>query len=153
MTPTTPSDKPFWPRAAASAAVFRGDRVLLVQRAQGAAQGRWSLPGGKIEPGETARAAAVREVMEETTIEVQIVGLLDVHDVINRGADGSLTAHYVLSVFYGGAGAGEPVACSDAAVARFVALAELDRYQLTDSAARLICEGYRRFTSASGTAI
>ena len=50
-----------WPRCAASAAIFRGSTVLLVQRSKGALRGLWSLPGGHIEAGETARAAAVRE--------------------------------------------------------------------------------------------
>lgn len=147
------AEVPVWPRAAASAAVFRGDSVLLVQRARGAAQGLWSLPGGKIEPGETAAAAAAREVLEETSIQARLIGLLDIHDVISRAGDGSLTAHYVLAVYFGAAGAGEPVGGSDAASARFVALDELDAYTLTASAARLIREGFRRFTSRSGAGI
>lgn len=153
MSPPEQADKPFWPRAAASAAVFRDGKVLLVQRAQGASQGRWSLPGGKIEPGETAAAAAAREVREETTIEASLIGLLDLHEVINRATDGALTAHYLLAVFYGSANAGEPVGQSDAAIARFVLLDDLDQYALTDSAARLIREGYRRFTSARSAVI
>jgi 8-oxo-dGTP diphosphatase len=153
MSLPEPADKSFWPRAAASAAVFRDDEVLLVQRGRGAALGRWSLPGGKIEPGETAAAAAIREVKEETTIDVQLIGLLDVHDVINRGPDGALSAHYVLTVFYGTAPTGEPIGQTDAAVARFVSLTELDDYTLTDSTARIIREGYRRFTSRPSAAI
>ena len=58
-----------WPRCAASAAVLRGREVLLVERAKGALAGYWSLPGGHIEPGETARSAALREVREETGVE------------------------------------------------------------------------------------
>jgi 8-oxo-dGTP diphosphatase len=51
-----------WPRCGASAAIFRNDEVLLIERAKGALKGRWSLPGGHVEPGETAKAAALREV-------------------------------------------------------------------------------------------
>src|SRR5215470_13732542 len=61
-----------WPRCGASAAVFRGEAVLLIVRAKGALKGLWSLPGGHIEPGETARAAALREVREETAVEADI---------------------------------------------------------------------------------
>lgn len=153
MTMPATNDKPFWPRAAASAALFRGRSVLLVQRGTGASMGRWSLPGGKIEAGETAQQAAVREVLEETTIAARIMGLINIHDVISRGDDGGLRAHYLLAVFYGAAGEGEPAAQSDAAVARFVVLEELGGYDLTDSAARLIADGYRRFTSDSGAGI
>jgi ADP-ribose pyrophosphatase YjhB (NUDIX family) len=90
-----------WPRCGASAAVFRGETVLLIVRAKGALKGLWSLPGGHIEPGETARAAAMREVREETGVEADIDALVDVHDVILRGAEGKLSAHYLIAVFRG----------------------------------------------------
>src|SRR5882762_8470952 len=90
---------PAWPRCGASAAIFRDGAVLLIERAKGALKGRWSLPGGHIEPGETARAAVVREVREETGVEVDMHGLLDIHDVILRGPDGTLLAHYLITVF------------------------------------------------------
>ena len=68
MTEDSQTDglEPRWPRSGTSAAVFRGDEVLLIERAKGALKGQWSLPGGHIEAGETARAAARREVREET---------------------------------------------------------------------------------------
>ena len=87
-----------WPRCGASAAIFRDDAVLLIERAKGALKGRWSLPGGHIEPGETAKAAAVREVREETGVEADICGLVDIHDVILRGPDDGLVAHYLITV-------------------------------------------------------
>ena len=71
-----------WPKCAASIAVFRGNEVLLVERAKPPRAGLWSLPGGHIEPGETASAAAAREVLEETGIAATIAGLLDVQDVL-----------------------------------------------------------------------
>src|SRR5262249_61421369 len=88
-----------WPRCGASAAVFRGETVLLIVRAKGALKGLWSLPGGHIEPGETARAAAMREVREETGGEADIDALVHVHAVLMRGAEGQLTAHSLLAVF------------------------------------------------------
>lgn len=121
-----------WPRAAASAAIFRGDAVLLVERGKGAARGTWSLPGGHIEPGERAAEAARREVLEETGLAATIKGLVDVRDVIYRGRDGTLDVHYVLAVYYGFAtDVAEPVAQSDAAAARFVTFTELGAMTLT----------------------
>ena len=127
-----------WPRAAASTAVFRDGHVLLVERGKGPRRGIWSLPGGHIEPGETAREAALRELQEETSTTAEIAGLVDVHDVIYRDDAGALTVHYVLTVYWGRWSSGEPCAGSDSADARFVPLADVGRYPLTPGAAGLI---------------
>lgn len=130
--------RPEWPRPAASTAVFRDGAVLIVERAKGGLSGVWSLPGGHIEPGETARAAALRELVEETGIEAEIVALADVHDVLIRNGDGTLTAHYVLTVYAARWRSGEPVAATDVANARFVPLADLGAYRLTPGAAGIV---------------
>ena len=108
------------PIPAASAAIFRDGEILIARRAKSVAQNVWSLPGGHIEPGETAREAARRELHEETAITAEILGLVDVNDVVIRNAAGFLTAHYVISVFFGRWTAGEPVAGDDCLEARFV---------------------------------
>ncbi len=133
-----------WPRAAASAAIFRGDRVLLVERGKPPVSGLWSLPGGHIEPGETARAAAIREVAEETDVVVEIIGIADVHDVIIRDSAGDLAAHYVLAVFFGRWAGGEPIAASDCRAARFVPVSEIGAYPLTEGAERIIQAAWHR---------
>lgn len=130
--------RPLWPRAAASAAVLRGDAVLLVERGKGAAAGLWSLPGGHIEPGETAAAAALREVAEETGVAADVVALAGVHDVILRSDGGELRAHYVLAVYAARWRAGEARALTEVRDARFVRLADLGVYRLTDGAQGLI---------------
>lgn len=139
-----PAPAQHWPQAAASAAIFRGGSVLLAERGRGPRRGSWSLPGGKIEPGETARQAALREIREETGLEVRIAGLLDVHDAIIRDEAGRLTAHYLLAVFYGVWLGGEPLAADDISDARFVPLAEVESYPLTPGAARLIAAASKR---------
>ncbi len=136
-----------WPRAAASAAIFRGERVLIAERAGGPRKGYWSLPGGKIEPGETAAEAVAREIREETGLDVELSGFLDVHDVINRDAAGNVQLHYLICVYYGTCESGEPQAATDISDARFVTLAELAEYRLTDGATRLIHEAHRRLVS------
>jgi ADP-ribose pyrophosphatase YjhB (NUDIX family) len=140
---------PPWPRCAASAAVFRDGRVLLVERGKGAGQGYWSLPGGHIEPGETAHAAALREVLEETGVEAALEGLLDLHEVILRGRDGALRAHYLIAVFCGRWRAGEPRPGRDEASARFVAPGDLASYRLTDDALPLIERARARIEGAT----
>jgi ADP-ribose pyrophosphatase YjhB (NUDIX family) len=115
--------------------------VLLVERGKGYLRGYWSLPGGHIEPGEAAQAAALREVREETGIEAQIEGLIDIHEMMRRHDDGRLAAHYLLAVFFGRWGAGEPRAQGDAAAARFVPIDAIGALRLTDGAASFIHRG------------
>lgn len=143
----SPLTRPTWPRPAASAAIFRDGLVLLVERGKGALPGTWSLPGGHIEPGERAMAAALREVAEETGVEAEILGLTDVHDVVIQGADGQLSAHYVLAVYFGRWVRGEPVAGGDSAAARFVALGDLEGYRLTPGAGPIITHAWELFSA------
>lgn len=133
-----PENRAQWPRCGVSAAIFRGGEVLLIERGKGALKGRWSLPGGHIEPGEPARAAALREVREETGVEAEIERFVDLHEVVLRTEDGALAAHYVIAVFCGRWLAGEPAPASDATLARFVGLDAIGTYPLTDGAAALI---------------
>jgi 8-oxo-dGTP diphosphatase len=143
--------RPGWPRPGASAAIFRDGRVLLVQRGKpGAMHGAWSLPGGHIEPGERAREAALREVLEETGVQADIVGLADVHDVLLEGPDGRLAAHYVLAVYFGRWRHGEPIAGGDSRDARFVALDSLDGYEMTPGARPIISRAKALLESVQG---
>ncbi len=136
-----------WPRAAASAAIFRGSRVLIAERGNGPMRGSWSLPGGKIEPGEKAAAAAVREIKEETNLDVELAGLLDLHEIIRADATGVVKFHYIIAVHFGTSLSGEPRAATDISDARFVALSELAHYRLTDGAVGYIHEAHRRLVS------
>ena len=123
-----------WPRVGASAAIFRAERILLIQRGKGTFTGLWSLPGGHVEPGETAAEAARREVLEETGITAEIDGLVGVHDVISRDDVGALRAHYVLTVYFGRWLDGEAVAASDSRAAQFFDLAGIDDVPMTPEA-------------------
>ena len=85
--------------------------MLLIERAKGALAGYWSLPGGHIEPGETARAAALREVREETGVEAELGGpRRRPRGDSARRPDDRLTAHYLIVVFCGRWLAGTPTA-------------------------------------------
>lgn len=106
---TTP---PRLPIAAAIAVVLRGERMLLVRRSHKPDAGRWGFPGGKIEPGETVAAAALRELAEETGVAAQAVDVLTAVDVIRR--DGDTLHHYVLIAVLCRWQEGEGVAASDA---------------------------------------
>ena len=100
---------------------LRGDAVLLIRRGTPPRQGEWSLPGGRIEPGERVVDAALRELREETGVEARITGLVDVVDGLFPEAG----RHYVLIDYAAEWVSGEPVAGDDALEARFVALAQV----------------------------
>ena len=94
---------------------LRGDEVLLIRRGRPPRRGEWSLPGGRIEPGERAMDAALRDLREETGIEAEITGLIDVVDGLFPEAG----RHYVLIDYAARWVSGEPVAGDDAAEAAF----------------------------------
>jgi ADP-ribose pyrophosphatase YjhB (NUDIX family) len=100
------------PIAAALAIVLRGERMLLVRRSHRPDAGRWGFPGGKIEPGETVIAAALRELEEETGVAAEPVEVLTAVDVIRR--IGETLHHYVLIAVLCRWTAGEGAPASDA---------------------------------------
>jgi ADP-ribose pyrophosphatase YjhB (NUDIX family) len=137
-----------WPRAGASAVLFRGEAVLLIERGGGPSEGLWSLPGGSIEAGETAEDAARREVREETGLIAHISGLAGVYDIIDRDNDGAVVLHYVIATYFGRADDGEPGPGSDAREARFFALDKFDDLPLTRGARFVIEEAWRLLTAS-----
>jgi ADP-ribose pyrophosphatase YjhB (NUDIX family) len=76
--------------------VWRGDSFLLVRRGKEPNKGQWSIPGGAQHLGETVYAAAEREVLEETGLQVTVHGLVDVVDGIRRDSEGRVNYHYTL---------------------------------------------------------
>lgn len=138
------------PRRAPTPAVgivcLRRDEVLLIRRGTPPRLGEWSLPGGRIEWGESAQTAALRELREETGVEAQMAGLVDVVDGIFRSReDDAVWAHYVLIDFAAHWISGDAIAGDDAAEALFASLADLDRYDLWPETARVIREAAQRF--------
>ena len=104
------------PVLAASIAVFREGKVLLAQRGKAPARGLYSLPGGRIEPGERMADAVLRELQEEVGLTARIAGFVDHVEHIEHGPDGSLVAHAVICAFAGYWTGGEAT-LSDEAVA------------------------------------
>jgi 8-oxo-dGTP diphosphatase len=98
---------------------LRDAEVLLIRRGTPPRVGEWSLPGGKIEWGERAEAAALRELAEETGVQGELLGLLDVVDGLFGAPGKALGRHYLLVDYAVRWRSGEPRAGDDAADARF----------------------------------
>lgn len=127
------------PTPAVGVVCFRGDEVLLVRRGTPPLKGAWSLPGGRIEPGETTQEAALRELGEETGVSAQLIGLVDVVDAIfTSRRSGALTRHYVLVDYAARWQSGEPIGGDDAADAKFFSSKALQALDLWDETVRVI---------------
>lgn len=112
--------------------------VLLIQRGNPPSAGSWSLPGGGQEVGETIVAAGRREVMEETGVDAEILGVVDVVDNIRPDGEGRVQFHYTLVDLLGVSDATAPLAGCDAADARWVPTDALEPFALWSETARVI---------------
>jgi 8-oxo-dGTP diphosphatase len=99
MTSEMSRTYPTRPYLAVSAAIFRDGRVLIVRRARPPAHDLYTLPGGGVELGETLEEAVIREVREETALEVKPVALAGYRQAIARDAKGDVERHFVILPF------------------------------------------------------
>ncbi|MEH6411671.1 MAG: NUDIX hydrolase [Hyphomonas sp.] len=130
---------PLRPVPAVGTACFRGDDVLLIRRGTKPLAGDWSIPGGRLEFGEHAGDAALRELHEETGVTARLVGLVDVIDAIfTSRRTGDTSRHYVLFDYAALWVSGEPVAGDDAAHAEWISPDRLDHLGLWDETRRII---------------
>ena len=118
--------------------VFIDGRVLLVKRRFEPLAGRWSLPGGALEVGETLAEGLAREMKEETGLDVDVGPVVDVFDRITRDGQGRARFHYVLIDYLCTARAGAAVAGSDVAEVALAGPGDLDRFDLTPKTIEVI---------------
>jgi 8-oxo-dGTP diphosphatase len=118
--------------------VLRPGAALLVRRGRPPSLGAWSLPGGAQELGETAEAAARRELFEETGLIVGPMLLAANVDSIHRDPDGRVRYHYTILDFAARWAGGEAVAGGDVTAIAWAAFEEFDRFALWDEARRVI---------------
>jgi 8-oxo-dGTP diphosphatase len=126
------------PYLAVSAAIFRNGQVLVVRRARKPALNLYTLPGGVVEAGEPLADALVREVREETALEIEPVGLAGHREVITRDADGRVERHFVIMSFAARWRGGEPVLNDELDDARWLDPSELANYRTTEGLAEIV---------------
>jgi len=107
------------------AVVLRGDRVLVVRRANPPMLDRWGFPGGVLELGETVAQGAMRELLEETGVKAEAAGPLTVIDTIDRDPEARVRYHYTLVAVIGHWRSGEGVPGDDADEVAWLTRAEI----------------------------
>ncbi len=130
------------PVAGVGGVVIRGDEVLLVRRAFPPRQGEWSLPGGRLELGESLVAAVRREVLEETGIEVEVGPLVEAFDRVHRDEAGRVRYHFVIVDYLCRPVGGTLRAGDDAADARWVARGAVAALGVNPHAVAVIEKGF-----------
>ena len=125
---------------------LKGDQVLLIRRGTEPRLGEWSLPGGRIEPGERVLDAALRELKEETGVDAVITGLLAVVDGVFPDHD----RHYVMIDYRAEWTAGQPLAGDDAAEAAFHPLSAVDDLVAWEETRRVIHAAARESLTPGG---
>jgi 8-oxo-dGTP diphosphatase len=137
------------PYLAVSAAIFRDEKILIVRRGRPPARGVFTLPGGVVEVGETLHAALLREVREETALEIAPVGLAGEREVIVRDAEGRVERHFVILAFAARWLSGEVALNEELAEARWLEPAELAQLPTTDGLADIVAAAQALIVRAS----
>ena len=145
---TDPRAYPEKPILAVSAAVVRDGHVLIVRRTRQPAGGIYTLPGGVVEAGETLFEAVVREVQEETGLEIAPVALAGFREMITRDGDGKVSRHFVILPFAARWVAGEVRLNSELDDARWLRPADIAGLETTEGLGEIVAAAFARLENA-----
>lgn len=134
---------PKWPLIGVGALLFERGRILMAQRGKEPNKGWWSLPGGALETGETLEQGVRREVREETGLEVEPAGVLEIVERIVRDAAGVPEYHYVLIDYVCRVTGGTLAPGDDACDVRWVRRRDLPALTITEGTLAVIEKGFR----------
>jgi len=121
------------PVVGVGAIILDGDKILLEKRKNAPGKGKWSVPGGLVELGEGVEQAVIREVKEETGLDVYEPRLVDVVDYISTGEKGGVLYHFVIVDYIVTVKCGNAKAASDAEALKWIPFNEVEEYDLTES--------------------
>ena len=131
------------PRVGVGAVILHEGQVLLVRRGGRPSPGKWSLPGGLVELGETTDEAVRREITEECACQIRLVGVCGVIDRIVRDAEGRVRYHYVLVDYLAYPESAAITAGSDAAEACWMPIDRVDELDVTEGLSDMIRRALR----------
>lgn len=138
---------PDQPIVGVGAVIIRDGKLLLEKRGNEPARGKWSIPGGVVELGETLEDAVIRETKEETSLDVETPSLIDVVYQVDLDEKGKVKYHFVIVDYLVKAKSGEPKADSDADELQWVALEVVENYNLTASFRRFFLKNKKKLAS------
>lgn len=124
---------PNQPVVGVGAVIICSGKILLEKRKSEPGRGKWSIPGGLVELGESVEQTVMREVKEETSLEVDKPELIDVVDNISVDGNGEITYHFVIVDYFVKLRGGTLKAADDAAELRWVTFDDVENYDLTKS--------------------
>ena len=141
---TDPRAYPNRPILAVSAAIIRDGLVFIARRARGPALGVWTMPGGMVEAGETLAEALKREIVEETSMEIEPVALAGHREVVVRDGDGKVSRHFVIMCFASRWIGGETKLNDELDESRWIRPVELSGLKTTDGLAEIVAAAFER---------
>ncbi len=124
---------PDQPVVGIGAVIINQGKIALIKRGNEPSKGKWTIPGGLVELGESLEAAVIRETKEEVCLDVENPCLIGVVDNVDLDEQGKVKYHYVIIDYLVHVKAGAIKAASDAAELRWVPFDEVETYNLTAS--------------------
>ncbi len=124
---------PDQPLVGVGAVVLSEGKILLEKRKNEPGKGKWSIPGGLVDLGESPEQAVIREVKEETCLEVEAPRHIDIVSDVSLDENGKIKYHFVIIDYLVAVKRGEVKAASDADALKWVPFSEVEAYDLTRS--------------------
>jgi 8-oxo-dGTP diphosphatase len=140
---------PYQPVVGIGAVIIQNGKIVLIKRGNEPSKGKWTIPGGLVELGESLEAAVIRETKEEVCLDVDNPSLLGVVDNVDLDEQGKIKYHYVIIDYIVHIKAGNIQAASDAEELRWVPFDEVEKYNLTASFRRFFVENREKIEKSN----
>jgi 8-oxo-dGTP diphosphatase len=130
--------RPSIPKVAVGAVVVKEGKILLVKRKYPPKKGKWAIPGGSVQLGETLQAATEREISEETGLLIKAREPFHTFDLIERDSRGEILFHYVIVDLHADYVSGKIIPADDVSNARWFAPDEIEGLEITETTKMLL---------------